>query len=269
MADIDKTTLVADDKAQSTITAEEMTELKEMAQEGLLFGRKKRNSNPKMRKFVYASRNGFEIFDLRQTKEKIEEAQKYLTDLVKTGQIILFVGTHAPAYNAVKEIAEKYQYPYVIQRWLGGTLTNFKTITTRLNYYLKLKSDQESGKFDKYTKKERTVLDKKIERLHRLFDGLENLKALPALVVITGADTHETAIAEARRMKIPVLAIANTSADPDTIDAVIPANDKSRSSVEYILAKLDVAIEKGIKERQVGSAKPAVKDKEKKVEKTV
>lgn len=259
MNENDKAAAVAEEKAQSTLSEAELAVLKEMAQEGLLFGRRKQSSNPKMRKFIYTSRNGFEIFDLRQTKEKIEEAQKYLTDLVKTGQSILFVGTHASAYAGISAIAEKYQYPYVVQRWLGGTLTNFKTITERLNYYLKLKADQEAGKFDKYTKKERTILDKKIERLHRLFDGLENLKSLPALVVIAGADTHEIAIAEAHRMNIPVLAIANTSANPDVIDTLIPANDKSRSSVEYILAKLDEAIEKGIKARQTAPLKPAVK----------
>ena len=259
MTEEETKTATVEEKAETIEAIEsdpDFAVLEAMAKEGLIFGRRKRNSNPKMQKYVYTSRNGFEMFDLRLTKEKIEEAQKYVTGIVKTGQTILLVGTDASAYTAIADMGEKYQFPYVVERWLGGTLTNFKTITKRLNFYLKLKSDQEAGMFDKYTKKERTGLDKKIERLTRLFGGLENLKGLPALVVVVGAQAHQIAIQEARKMKIPILAVASTNTDPDLIDVLIPANDKSRSSVEFILKKIDEAIEAGIKARQ---SVPAVK----------
>ncbi len=233
--------------------------LEEMAKAGLLFGRKRSRTNPRMKKYIYTTRNGFEIIDLMQTIEKIEAAQKFLKEVVKTGRPILFAGTTPASSTVTKEVAERLNQPFVAERWLGGTLTNFETISKRLGYYMTLKADQAAGRLDKYTKKERTAMEKEITRLTRLFGGLERLSALPAVVIVVGADSHEIATREANRMKIPVIAITNTTANPDMIQYVIPANDNSKSSIAYVLAKLEEAISQGVKERAAATAATTAK----------
>jgi len=232
--------------------------LEEMAKAGLLLGRKRSWTNPRMKKFIYTTRNGFEVIDLLQTIERIETAQKFIKEVAKTGRPILFVGTTPAASTVVRELALKLNQPFVAERWLGGTLSNFETISKRLNYYMTLKSDQATGKLSKYTKKERTAMEKEIERLTRLFGGLERLSSLPGAVIVVGADSHEIATREASRMRIPVVAIANTTANPDMINYIIPANDNSRSSIVYVLAKIKEAINGGISERAVPAPKKAV-----------
>ena len=226
--------------------------LEEMAKAGLLFGRKRSRTNPRMKKYIHTTRNGVEIFDLVQTIELIDKARAFLKEMVKTGRPILFVGTTPASQATVKAIAEKFGYPFVAERWLGGTLTNFETISKRLNYYMTLKSDQATGKLDKYTKKERTAMDKEIARLTRLFGGLEKLSALPAAIVVAGTDAHDIAIREAKRMRVPVISIANTSASPDMIDYIIPSNDNSVLSIQFIFKKLEEAIQTGANERSAG-----------------
>lgn len=233
--------------------------LEEMAKAGLLFGRKRSRTNPRMKKYIYTTRNGIEIFDLVQTIELIEKASAFLKEVAKSGRLILFVGTTPASQGTVKAIAEKFGYPFVAERWLGGTLSNFETISKRLNYYMTLKSDQATGKLDKYTKKERTAMEKEIERLTRLFGGLEKLATLPAAVVVAGADGHQIAIREAKRVKLPVVSIANTSAMPDMVDYIVPANDNSVSSIQFVFKKFEEAIEKGIQERSAGIAVSAKK----------
>ena len=223
--------------------------LEEMAKAGILFGRRKMRTNPKMKKFVFTTRNGFEIFDLTKTLDAIEQAKQFLATAVKTGQPILFVGADPASQAATKAIAEKYNFPFVVERWLGGTLTNYKTISERLGYYVKLKADAAAGKLEKYTKKERVAMDKEIARLTRLFGGLERLATLPAVVVVSGAKSHDIAVREANRANIPVIAIANTDADPDRITYPIPANDNNQSSITWILEKLAAGIEEGMKEK--------------------
>lgn len=223
--------------------------LEEMARAGILFGRRKMRTNPKMRKYIYTTRNGFEIFDLTLTLEALERAKNFLKDVAKSGRLILFVGTQAAGQGAAKAIGEQFHFPFIAERWLGGTLTNYGTISERLGYYMKLKADQVAGRLDKYTKKERTAMDKEIARLTRLFGGLETMNALPGAVVIVGAKTHAIAIAEAKRAHIPVVVLANTDADPDAIDYIIPANDNNVSSIAWVLNKLGAGIEEGLKEK--------------------
>lgn len=223
--------------------------MEEMAKAGILFGRKRTRTNPRMKKYIFTTRNGMEVFDLTQTIDLVERAKEFIKEVSKSGRPILLVGTEPAASEAVKGLGERFGLPFVIERWLGGTLTNFESLNKRLNYYMTLKSDKETGKLDKYTKKERVVIEKEIERLTRLFGGLERLSQLPGAVIVFGADAHEIAIAEARRMKIPVVAVANTSANPDAIDYIIPANDNSRLSAVWIADAVAQALEAGAKER--------------------
>ena len=221
--------------------------LEEMAAAGLLFGRKKSKTNPKMKSFVFANRNGFEMFDLDKTAQKIEEAKEFLAGVAKTGKTILFVGTTPASQEVMKEVAESFKAPYVTHRWLGGTLSNFETITLRLRHFIKLKTDKASGKLEKYTKKERTKFDKELERLQRLFGGLEELNALPAALIVANTDAHSIAVREANVVGIPVVGITNSSTDPDGVDYIIPANDNSMSSVRWIVEQLAQALKNSSK----------------------
>ncbi|MDO8602099.1 MAG: 30S ribosomal protein S2 [bacterium] len=244
-------TIVADTTpAERTADAAMM---EEMAKAGVLFGRKRTRTNPRMKKYIFTTRNGMEIFDLTQTIDLIARAQEFIKEVVKTGRPILLVGTEPSSIEAVKALGEKFMFPFVVERWLGGTLTNFESLSKRLNYYMGLKADKETGKLDKYTKKERVVIEKQIERLTRLFGGLERLTQLPGAVIVFGSDAHEIAVAEANRMKIPLVAIANSSANPDTLNYIIPANDNSRSSITWIAGKIGEAIEAGIREKHIAA----------------
>lgn len=217
--------------------------LEEIVKAGVLYGRKKTKTNPRMRAFIYTTRNGIEIIDVIETLELIEKAASFLKEAVKRGGLLLFVGATPAAKELTAQVGKKLGYPYITERWLGGTLTNFKTIHQRLEYYLKLKSDLESGKLDKYTKKERVKFSKEIDRLTKLFSGLENLKALPSALLVIGSSSHLTAVREARRMKIPIVGLISTDADPDLIDYPVPGNDRARSSIAWVLEKFKQAIE--------------------------
>ena len=229
------------DKTESQTQVTE-SQIDEMAKAGLLFGRKKSRTNPKMKSYVFANRNGFELFDLEKTARKLDEAKDFLASVAKTGKTILFVGTTPAGQEVMREVATSFKAPFVTHRWLGGTLSNFETISARLKHFIKLKADKEAGRLEKYTKKERTKFDKELERLERLFGGLEDLTALPAAIVVANADAHSIAVKEAKIAGIPVVAITNTDTDPDLVDYVIPANDNSISSVRWIVDQLAEAL---------------------------
>jgi len=218
-----------------------------MADAGLLFGRKKSRTNPKMKNYIAANRNGFEMIDLAKTKEMLEKAEEFLKTSAATGKQILIVGTHPASKKVVEEIGKEFSYPYVSLRWLGGTLTNFDTIQKRLRYYIKLKADNAAGRLLKYTKKEQIKFVQELERLERLFGGLEKMDQMPIALLVFGANDHETAIREANIVKVPVVVVATTSADPDTIDHIVPANDSSISSVKWLAERFKKAIKSGLK----------------------
>jgi len=242
---------------EEIVTTPEMEELKIMADAGLLFGRRRSSTNPKMKPYIFTVRNGFEVFDLEKTKEKLDEAIKVMTAVVRKGQKILFVATRPAGIAPVRELAVEFGYPYVDERWLGGTLTNFETISERIKYYVNLKSDQSSGRLEKYTKKERFAMQKDIDRMNRLFGGLEKLTTIPALLVVVGAESDETALKEAKRINIPSIAIANTTANPDLITHIIPANDNGVESIQYIVGVFRKAL-KEAKTQPVAEEKKVV-----------
>lgn len=230
-----------------------LAKYEEMTKAGVLFGRKRSMTNPKMKQYVYTTRAGFEVFDLAQTASGIERAQELLKELVKKGQTLLVAATTPAAEGVAVEFANKFDLPRVTLRWLGGTLSNFEVMSKRIAHLIGRKADKAAGKLDKYTKKERVVIDKEIERLTKLFGGLEKMSMLPGALLVVGLEQHRTAVREANRMKIPVIAIANTDADPAGVQCLIPANDNSVASIQFILGKLEEGIRAGIKEKSAAS----------------
>ena len=227
------------------IEAEQAAVLEEMAKAGVLYGRKKSKTNPKMAKYIHTVRNGVAIFDLTETLSAIDAVAAFLKEIAQKGGKLLLVGAQSAAKDVIKRLADKFGFPYVTERWLGGTLTNFKTLSKRIDYYLKLKTDRATGKLEKYTKKERLGFDREIERMEKFFGGLEKLNKLPEVLLVVDTVFHDAAVREANRLKIPVIGIMNSDSNPDSIQYPIPANTGARPSVIWVLEKLEKAIEEG------------------------
>ncbi len=216
--------------------------VEEMSKVGLFWGHQKSKTHPKMKPYVAATRNGIEVIDLSQTLQALEKALGFIKSKLGDKGVMLLVGTTPQSRAAVEELAKKLDFPYVVERWLGGTLTNFKTLSKRIDYFKKLRADREAGKFEKYTKKERLDIDREIKKLTTKFSGIENMQRLPDIVFVANVPQHLTAIREAKRVVVPVIALVNTDADPRLVDYPIPANDRSRAGLEWILSKLEAAV---------------------------
>ena len=236
---------VKSEETKEEVQIADMELLQEMAEAGVLFGRKKTKTHPRMKRFIFITRNGSEILDLEKTIKYLEKAGEVIKSLAQKKAVILFVGTTPAAKELVKNLAEKYGFPYVTERWLGGTITNFKTLSKRLQYFIKLKNDREMGRLAKYTKKEQSDFDKEIIRMTPMFGGLEKLERVPDALFVVGSTSHQTAIREARRMDIPVISILSSDANPEEIQYPIPANDRARSSIAWILSVLEKKIIEG------------------------
>ena len=221
--------------------------LEEMVKAGVLYGRKKSKTHPRMRPFIFATRNNMEIIDLPKTFELLEKAGEFLKEVAAKGGLFMVVGTQPAAQSLVEEFAKKLSLAFVTKRWLGGTLTNFKTLRKRTEYYTKLKSDLEGGRLEKYTKKERTMFAKEVERMDQFFRGMEILNRLPDAVIVVNANEHHTAVREAKKMKIPVVAIVSTDTDPELVSYPVPANDNAQTSIAWILEKFSAKIGEGLK----------------------
>lgn len=228
---------------EAAFTPEEEELFQEMMERGVFYGRSKARTNPLMKEYVLATRAGFEVIDLKQTITALSRAADFIKSAAgKDKGPILLVGTSPAAKAIVKEAVVDLDLPAVTERWLGGTLTNFKVISERINKFKKLKADIASGKFEKYTKKERLELDRDLARSEILVGGIEKLDRLPSLVLITDLNVNILAAKEAKRVGIPVVAFANTDADPRLTDYVIPANDRNPRSIELLLEYLSKAI---------------------------
>ena len=227
---------------EAQLSPEESALLHEMMEVGLFYGRMKANTHPKMRSFISGTRNNVHLIDLVKTIASLEEAAKAVREKVENGKNILFVGTTPVAKGAIAEAAKQLEMPFVTNRWLGGTLTNFKAITGRINHFKKLKSEKAAGMLGKYTKKERVVIDREIERLDRMFSGIETLTELPGLLLVIDAKASETAIREAQKMNIPVVVIMNTESDPNKVDYAVPANDRSEKGIRWIVSYFEKVI---------------------------
>ncbi len=217
--------------------------LLELLKSGAHFGHKASRWNPKMKPFIFTVRNNIHIIDLEKTRTQLQKAANFAAEISKKGGNILFVATKRQLRSIVGKQATEANMPFVDLRWLGGTFTNFKTIQRTIRKLEKLQQRKDSSDFElKYTKKERLLIEREIEKLTKLFNGLKNMKRIPQAVFI--ADIHHDAIAltEARKMKVPVIAITDTNTDPSLVDYPIPANDDATASVELITSIISEAI---------------------------
>ncbi len=211
--------------------------VEEMTAAGVNFGHKVSNLHPKMKPYVSGIKNNVNIFDLEKTAKEFEKALKFISKLVSENKIILFVGTKIQVRNLVKATAEECGFPYVTERWLGGTITNFETIAKRVEYFKDLEKKKEKGELEKYTKKERLNFDREMKSLGVKFEGIKNMTKLPDAVFIFDMKKDETCAREAKIKQIKIVGITDTNINPEMADYPIPANDDAISSVKYILEK--------------------------------
>lgn len=219
--------------------------MKQLLEAGVHFGHQTRRWNPKMAKYIFTERNGIYIIDLQKTVKKVEEAYNFVRDLGANGGKILFVGTKKQAQDSVKEEAERSGMYYINQRWLGGTLTNFSTIQKRINRLHELEKWETDGTFEVLPKKEVILLRKEKERLEKFLGGISHMRELPDAMFIIDPRKERIAVAEARKLGIPIVAIVDTNCDPDEIDYVIPGNDDAIRAVKLLTAKVADAIIEG------------------------
>lgn len=219
--------------------------MKQLLEAGVHFGHRSRRWNPKMRSYIFTERNGIHIIDLQQTIQALERAYEVVRDIAAEGGTVIFVGTKRQAQDNVREQAERCGMPYVAQRWLGGTLTNFTTIRSRIEYMLDLERRRERGEWDRLPKKEATMLSRELSRLHRRLGGLRNLNQLPDALIIADVSTEDIAVKEANRLNIPVIAMVDTNCDPEPIDYVIPSNDDAIRAILLIMSTMADAVIEG------------------------
>jgi len=219
----------------------------EMAKAGLHFGQRVSRTHPKMLPYILGIRNTIHIIDLEKTLPKLQEALEFIQKLASEGKVLLFVGTKVQIKNLVKETAETCGMPYVIERWPGGTFTNFQVMAKRIEYFKELERRKAEGELEKYTKKERMKIDEELRRLKEKFEGLKGLSKLPDAVFVCDMIKDHGAVKEARTKDIPVIAICDTNTDPSLVDYPIPANDDAISAVKYILDKVKEVILKNSK----------------------
>lgn len=210
----------------------------ELLEAGVHFGHQVHRWNPKMRSFIYGQKGGVHIFDLAKTVKRLEEALDFVKKLSQEGKTILFVGTKRQAQDIITKEAEKSGSPYVNQRWLGGTLTNFLTIKRQIKTLNDMEEEQKNGKWEDLIKKERLSLTRKLERLKANISGIKNLKALPDALFAIDVNKEYLAVAEAKKLGLPIIAICDTNSNPDGINYIIPANDDAIKSLRLLITKV-------------------------------
>jgi small subunit ribosomal protein S2 len=218
--------------------------MKALLETGVHFGHRTRRWNPKMKPFIFTERNGIHILDLQQTIVNIEKAHNLVRDTIADGAEVLFVGTKRQAQDTIAREATRAKQPFVNERWLGGTLTNWKTISQRIDYLDKLEERRDSGELDLLKKKERLQLLREIDKLSVRLGGIRKMRGLPALLFIVDVNHEETAVREANKLDIPIIAMVDTNCDPDPVDYIIPSNDDAIRAIKLITSKMaDGAIE--------------------------
>ena len=219
--------------------------MKQLLEAGVHFGHQTRRWNPKMAPYIFTERNGIYIIDLQKTVKKLEDAYMFVRQIAENGDDILFVGTKKQAMDSVKEEAERCGMPFVNARWLGGMLTNFTTIKLRIRRLAQLKAMEENGTFDMLPKKEVAKLKLQIEKLEKFLGGITEMKKMPAAMFIVDPRKEKIAVAEAKKLGIPIVAIVDTNCDPDEVDYVIPGNDDAIRAVKLIAGAMADAIIEG------------------------
>jgi small subunit ribosomal protein S2 len=231
--------------------------MKQLLEAGVHFGHQTRRWNPKMATYIYTERNGIYIVDLQKTVKKLEDAYNFVKDVAASGKSVLFVGTKKQAQEAIKEEATRCSMFYVNSRWLGGMLTNFKTMRGRVDRMNQLKKMEEDGTFDMLPKKEVIKLMHEQEKLQKYLGGVKEMKQLPGAVFVVDPRKEHNAIAEARKLKIPVVAIVDTNCDPDEIDYVIPGNDDAIRAIRLISGVMANAVTEGKQGEETAEAEAA------------
>ena len=234
---------VPPDQDHGTIT------MKEMLESGVHFGHQTRRWHPKMKKFIFATRNGIHIIDLQQTLELFGKACDYISDVVASGEEVLFVGTKRHAQEAIVEEAKRCGAFYVDVRWLGGMFTNFATIQKRIDYLVQLEEQKLKGQFTVLSKQEAQKLDDKIEKLTRYLAGIKSMTKLPGFIFMIDIGKEAIAVAEAKRMGVPIVAMVDTDANPDQVDFPIPGNDDAIRSIRLMTQKVADAVHRGMQLR--------------------
>lgn len=216
--------------------------MKDLLEAGVHFGHQTRKWNPKMKRYIYGARNGIYIIDLHQTLKMFETARTFVQETVSAGEIVLFVGTKKQAQEAVVEAAKRCGMYWVNERWLGGMLTNFNTIQTRIARLNELVKMEEDGIFEKLPKKETSKLREEMAKLERFLGGIKTMPKLPGLIYIVDLKKEHIAVKEARKLEIPIVAIVDTNCDPDEVDYIIPGNDDAIRAIKLITDKIADAI---------------------------
>ena len=219
--------------------------MKQLLEAGVHFGHQTRRWNPKMKPFIFTERNGIYIIDLQKTVKMIDHAYNYVKDIAADGGVVLFVGTKKQAQDSIEEEAVRAGQYFVNHRWLGGTLTNWKTIQSRINRLKQLKKMAEDGTFDRLPKKEVAVLTKQREKLERFLGGIEDMPRIPDVLYIVDPHKEQIAVKEAQKLNIPIVAMVDTNTDPDDIDVIIPSNDDAIRAVRLITSTMADAVIEG------------------------
>ncbi|MCX7973471.1 MAG: 30S ribosomal protein S2 [Candidatus Aminicenantes bacterium] len=223
--------------------------MKELLEAGVHFGHQTRRWNPKMKEYIFGQRNGIYIIDLQKTIKIFKEALQFLKGIAEEGKMVIFVGTKKQAQEIVKEWAVKCECPYVNQRWLGGLLTNFQVVRSGIDRLIELEEMREDGRWELLSKKEQSRLEKVYRKLQKNVGGLKNLTELPGALFVIDASKETIAISEAKKLKIPIVAIVDTNGDPEGIDYPIPGNDDAVRAIELFASKVAEAIIEGKKSR--------------------
>ena len=226
--------------------------MKSLLEAGAHFGHQTRRWNPRMRPFIFTQRNGIHIIDLQQTVRRLEEASEWVADTVAKGGTILFVGTKKQAQETIQNESARAGMPYVNSRWLGGTLTNFQTIQGRIDHLVRLEDAMARGEFARMSKRDILDIEEEIERLNRHFGGIKEMTRLPAALYIVDPSMEYIAVAEANRVGIPIVAMADTNCNPNLIDYPIPSNDDAIRAVRLVTARIADAVLEGSQRRDFG-----------------
>jgi len=228
--------------------------MKQLLEAGVHFGHRTRRWNPKMRPYIFTERSGIHIIDLQQTVQSLNAAGENVRKAVAKGGTVLFVGTKRQAQATIEQEALRCGMPYINQRWLGGTLTNWVTIRQRIQYLLQLERRMDAGEFRNLPKKERLSLQREVEKLNRRIGGLKTMRSLPDMLFIVDTNVEELAVSEANKVRVPIIGMVDTNSDPDPINYVIPTNDDAIRSIKLIVGAIANAAEEGMRIREVEMA---------------
>jgi small subunit ribosomal protein S2 len=219
-------------------------QLQEMVEAGVFYGCHKSKTNPKVKNLVFGNRGGIELIDLTKTADAMDEALKFISKLREGGGTFLLVATQPAAQESARAFMEQFNFPVVLRRWLGGILTNFKSLIGRKDHFVKLRSDFQANAFEHLKKKERLNIERDIARMEELFGGIQNMTDLPKALIVIDPHLHITAVREARLMKIPVVAFGDTMSNPDMVDYLVLGNTKSKKSIGWFIGKVSETLQK-------------------------